>query len=79
MNSPLAFTISEACVVARAGRTSLYEAIRDGALIARKRGRKTLILADDLRNWIERLPAIESKTTDRADVKAAADARARPR
>jgi excisionase family DNA binding protein len=79
MNSPLAYTISEACIVARAGRTSLYEAIRDGALIARKRGRKTLILADDLRDWIEHLPTIESKTTDRAYVKAIADTRARPR
>jgi excisionase family DNA binding protein len=72
MTAPLAYTISEACTVARAGRTSVYEAIRDGALIARKRGRKTLILANDLRDWIERLPAIESKTTDRT-------ARARPR
>jgi excisionase family DNA binding protein len=67
MNTPLAYTISEACVVARAGRTSLYQAIRDGALTARKRGRKTLILADDLREWIERLPTIEAKTArDRA-------------
>jgi excisionase family DNA binding protein len=77
MDSPLAYTISEACVVARAGRTSLYEAIRDGALIARKRGRKTLILAEDLRDWIARLPAIEPKNTDRAGVKAIADARQR--
>jgi excisionase family DNA binding protein len=74
---PLVYTISEACVVARAGRTSLYEAIRDRALIARKRGRKTLILADDLRDWLERLPAIEPKNADQAGVKALADARSR--
>jgi excisionase family DNA binding protein len=77
MNSPLAYTISEACAVARAGRTSVYEAIRDGALIARKRGRKTLILADDLRDWLERLPAIEPKNADQ--VKAIPDARVRAR
>lgn len=61
MNSPLAYNISEACAVARAGRTSIYEAIRNGALTARKRGRKTLILPDDLRHWVEGHPAVEPK------------------
>jgi hypothetical protein len=37
MNVPLAYSIAEACAVARAGRTAIYEAIRDGALTARKR------------------------------------------
>jgi excisionase family DNA binding protein len=59
MSVPLAYTIAEACVVARAGRTAIYEAIRSGELVARKRGRKTIILADDLRLWIERLPRLE--------------------
>ena len=61
MNTPIAYTIAEACAVARAGRTALYEAIREGALTARKRGRKTLILADDLRRWVESLPALNPK------------------
>ena len=61
MTSPIAFTIAEACAIARAGRTSLYEAIRTGALVARKRGRKTLILPDDLRRWVESHPTIHSK------------------
>jgi hypothetical protein len=39
---PVAYTIAEACAVARAGQTALYEAIRRGALMARKRVRKTL-------------------------------------
>jgi excisionase family DNA binding protein len=59
MNVQLAYTVAEACVVARAGRTAIYEAIRSGELVARKRGRKTIILADDLRLWIERLPRLE--------------------
>jgi excisionase family DNA binding protein len=61
MNSPLAYSISEACSVARSGRTALYEAIRSGALRAVKRGRRTLVLADDLRRYLDALPAVEPK------------------
>ena len=65
MNFPLAYSISEACAVARAGRTALYEAIRNGALTARKRGRKTLILPEDLRRWVEGHPAVEPKSASK--------------
>jgi hypothetical protein len=59
--NPLAHSIAETCVLARAGRTAVYEAINSGRLIAHKRGARTIILASDLKRWIEALPQIEVK------------------
>jgi excisionase family DNA binding protein len=61
MNSPLAYSISESCAEAREGRTGIYKAIREGRLRAVKRGRRTLVLAEDLRRYVESHPAIEPK------------------
>jgi excisionase family DNA binding protein len=62
MNSPLAYSVHEACEVARIGRTSLYQAIRAGELRAVKRAKRTLILVEDLHHWLDGLPAINPKS-----------------
>ena len=68
-DTPLIYTIAEACVKAKASRTVLAEAIAEYAatsaqsptplgLRAVKRGRSTLILAEDLERWIKNLPPV---------------------
>jgi excisionase family DNA binding protein len=59
METSLAYTIAEACSLTRTGKTALYEAIKTGQLRALKRGRRTLVLPTDLREWIEKLPTIQ--------------------
>lgn len=51
-------SIFEACRVAGIGRTKIYEAISDGRLKARKLGKRTIILNDDLRTFLASLPVV---------------------
>jgi excisionase family DNA binding protein len=60
----LAFTISEAVAIAGVGRSSLYKAIAAGHLPARKLGRRTLVMADDLRAWLQALPRLRPSKAD---------------
>lgn len=60
-NLPIAYTRLEAARQARCGLTLLHEAIASGDLRARKLGRKTIIMADDLLAWLENLPAARTE------------------
>jgi len=51
-----AHSIDEACALTGLGRYGIYAAIRDGYLVARKLGRRTLITDDDLRQFLAGLP-----------------------
>ena len=51
-----ALSIAEGCAMANMGRTKIYNAIKGGKLTARKFGKRTLILKDDLRRFLESLP-----------------------
>lgn len=55
----LAYSISEAARVAPFCRTRVYEELKAGRLKARKAGRRTLILSDDLAAWLRDLPDYE--------------------
>jgi excisionase family DNA binding protein len=60
--SAIVLSIPQACSLACVGRTSLYAAIRSGSLRAVKRGRRTLILDNDLRTWICSLAPVQPKS-----------------
>ena len=54
--APLAFSIAEVVDLTGIARTTLYAAIRDGDLRARKYRRRTIILASDLDEFLAVLP-----------------------
>ena len=64
--APEGLSIVEACRVAGIGRTTLYEAIANGRLKARKLGQRTIILRSDLQCFLRHLPVISPGMGGRA-------------
>jgi excisionase family DNA binding protein len=59
LNTPVAYTVPNACQASGIGTTKMYELIGLGTLDARKAGRRTLITADSLHAYLEGLPRAE--------------------
>jgi excisionase family DNA binding protein len=55
----MAFSVDEAAMRAGLGRDRIYSAIRNGALVARKFGRRTIITADALQRFLDGLPPLQ--------------------
>ena len=61
MSQSLSFSIVEAARAASLGRPTIYEALVAGRLRARKVGRRTIILEEDLREFLRSLPPARSR------------------
>lgn len=51
----LSYSIDEVCAVTGIGKTKIYQLINSGALRARKLGKRTIILKDDLEAFLSSL------------------------
>jgi excisionase family DNA binding protein len=57
-----AHSVNGAAAIIGTGRDGVYEAIRSGQLRARKFGRRTLILDEDLSKFLQSLPDLDLGT-----------------
>jgi excisionase family DNA binding protein len=56
-----AFSVAEVISRTGLGRDKVYGLIRDGQLVARKVGRRTLVVSSDLEKFLTSLPVIGAK------------------
>jgi hypothetical protein len=52
-DEPLAYTISGLAKVSTISRTEIYDDINAGLLIAKRRGKRRFVLADEAKRWLE--------------------------
>ena len=57
-NDIVAYSVDEAAKASNTGRTSLFAEIKAGRLKARKFGKRTIVTADALTEWLNTLPLI---------------------
>ncbi len=55
----IALTVNEAAAASPFGRSILYECISNGSLRAKKIGRRTFIMREDLEQFLRSLPDIK--------------------
>jgi hypothetical protein len=63
---PLAVDVPGAVDLSGLSRAQLYKDMRDGRLVAHKRGKRTLILVSDLENYLRALPRAKFKPVPEA-------------
>jgi len=63
-HEPLAVSIADAVHISGIGRSSLYEAVKRGDLPIRKAGRRTLVLTQDIRSWLDSLPKVAAEAAE---------------
>jgi excisionase family DNA binding protein len=63
----LALSIEEAATAVSIGRTLIFEEIRNERLIARKIGRRTVILKADLDAWLKSRPNTKASQSASSD------------
>lgn len=63
----LTYSIPDVSVKTGLGKTTVYKAISEGRLKARKLGNRTLILASELDSFLASLPAIKILNTPTQD------------
>lgn len=59
--TPISYSVRGAVTASSYSRSRLYQLIAEGKLDVRKDGRKTLITAESLRDYIYSLPSIAGK------------------
>ena len=64
LSERLSVSPEEASALTGIGLTSIREAISAGKLRAKKHGRRTIILPDDLRVWLETLPDARKRVVE---------------
>ena len=57
----LSYSIKQACSLTGVGQTKMYEAINEGLLPAKKYGRRTIILAKDLEQFLLNLESFSAR------------------
>ena len=62
LKDKLSLSPEEASALSGIGLTSIREAVKDAKLAARKHGKRTIILPEDLKTWLARLPQAGRKT-----------------
>ena len=70
MDEKLIYTIPEVIEHGNASRNTVYDEINNGNLRAVKRGRRTFVLAEDLRAWLDGMKPYKPANTNAGVVNA---------